>query len=224
MGGFFQSITARMEIIMNKKSIKAGIYLVVDPSMEELTLLRKLQISLEKGIAAVQIWDNFKNVTNVEGLVQKICTLCANHNTPVFINNRWEFLKTMDLDGIHFDEIPTQLEEIKKEINNEVLIGLTCGNNLDHVKWAADNQLDYISFCSMFPSPSAIDCEIVSQETVKKAAQIFDKPLFLAGGIAPENINQLDGLNYHGVAVISGIMNAAHPDEAINEYRKKLNK
>lgn len=209
---------------MNKKSIKKGIYLVVDPSMEEPILLEKVQISLAMGIVAVQIWDNFNNMANVEGLVQKICDLCSNHHTPVLINNRWEYLKTMDLDGVHFDEVPNNLEEIKRVIEKEIIIGLTCGNNLDHVKWAADNHLDYISFCSMFPSSTAGNCEIVTQETVKKATLIFNRPLFLAGGIAPENMKQLEGLNYHGIAVISGIMNAAHPDGAINEYRKILNK
>ncbi|MCM4167553.1 Thiamine-phosphate synthase [Arenibacter antarcticus] len=209
---------------MNKKSIKAGIYLVVDPSMEEFILLEKLQISLALGIVAVQIWDNFNNISNIEGVVQKICALCSNHQTPVLINNRWEHLKTMDLDGVHFDEVPNNLEEIKREIDKEIIIGLTCGNNLDHVKWAADNPIDYISFCSMFSSSSVSDCEIVTQKTIKNAALIFNKPIFLAGGIVPANMNQFDELNYHGVAVISGIMNAAHPDEAINEYRNILNK
>ena len=77
---------------------------------------------------------------------------------------------------------------------------------MDAVKWAAEHHVDYISFCSMFPSSSAATCEIVSYESVKKAAKIFDKPLFLAGGIYPGNIKQLKDLEYDGIAVISGII------------------
>jgi thiamine-phosphate pyrophosphorylase len=211
-----------MEMKANKRSIQSGIYLVIDPSMDERVLLDKLQISLTKKIAAVQIWDNFTDVQNKEPLIQEIHSLCAKHQTPVLINNQWEVLKTTDLDGVHFDTIPSNLDEIRKETHKNIFVGLTCGNNLDDVRWAAINNIDYISFCSMFPSSSLSNCEIITHETVKKAALIFDKPLFLAGGIDPKNLNQLEELKYDGIAVISGIMNAEHPDQAIDDYRKNL--
>ena len=207
-----------------KKSIKSGIYLVVDPSMEEQLLLDRLAISLTKKIAAVQIWDNFKNVQNTTALIQKICSLCAKYHTIVLINNHWKYLKTMNLDGVHFDRLPSDLNEVRKSINKEFIIGLTCGNNLDDVGWAAKNAIDYISFCSMFPSSSISNCEIITHATVKKATQIFNKPLFLAGGIKPENIKQLKTLKYEGIAVISGVMNVENPAIAIDEYLRNINK
>ena len=207
----------------NKKSIESGIYLVIDPSMEEQILLEKLQVVLTKKMAAVQIWDNFQAEQNIVELIQKIHSLCAQHQIPLLINNRWEYLQTTGLDGVHFDEIPANLDKIKKEINTDFIIGLTCGNDLSHVKWAAKHNIDYISFCSMFPSSSVSNCEIIDYDTVKKATLIFDKPLFLAGGIYPKNMKQLDGLKFDGIAVISGIMNAEHPDKAIDEYYENLN-
>jgi|NGEPerStandDraft_5_1074534.scaffolds.fasta_scaffold05042_3 thiamine-phosphate pyrophosphorylase len=211
-----------MEVKANKNTIKSGIYLVIDPSMDEEVLLDKLQLILTKEIAAVQIWDNFSEGQNIEQLIQKIHSLCAQYQTPVFINNRWEYLKESELDGVHFDTIPTNLEEIKKQINRDFIFGLTCGNDLDSVIWAAKHNVDYISFCSMFPSSSAGNCEIITYETVKDATSIFNKPLFLAGGIYPKNLKQLDELKYDGIAVISGIMNSEHPDLVIDEYRKNL--
>lgn len=211
-----------MEVKVNKKSIESGIYLVIDPSMDEQSLLDKLKVILTKEIAAVQIWDNFKDEQGNLALIRKINSLCTRHNTPVLINNRWDILKLTELDGIHFDTIPNNLDEIRKEINRDLLIGITCGNDLNDIQWATNNNIDYISFCSMFPSSSVDNCEIISHETVKEAALIFDKPLFLAGGIDPENLKQLEELKYDGIAVISGIMSAEHPDQAIDGYRKNL--
>lgn len=211
-----------MEVKMSKKTIESGIYLVIDPSMEEQILLRKLRIILTKKIAAVQIWDNFKNEQNSEYLIRKIHFLCAQKQIPVLINNRWEYLKKIDLDGVHFDAIPNNLEDIREKINKNFIFGLTCGNDLADVRWAANNNVDYISFCSMFPSSSVSNCEIVAHETVKKASLIFDKPLFLAGGIHPKNLKQLAELKYDGIAVISGIMNSEHPDQAIYGYQQHL--
>ncbi|WP_218849767.1 thiamine phosphate synthase [Winogradskyella vidalii] len=202
--------------------IASGIYLVIDPAMAEPILLEKLQVILTRNIAAVQIWDNFDEVANKLALIKKIHTLCAAKQVPVLINNQWEILKTVALEGVHFDKTPLNIDVIRKEITPNALMGLTCGNDLDVVHWAAHHQMDYISFCSMFPSSSADNCEIISHETIKKAAQIFKQPLFLAGGIHPENIKALKTLDFDGIAVISGIMNAEHPDEAIDTYTNHL--
>ncbi len=206
----------------NIKLIKSGIYLVIDPSMDEQVLLNKLQIILTKEISAVQIWDNFRDEQDIEALIDKIHSLCTQHQTPLLINNQWTYLKNTKLAGVHFDAIPTNIDTIRNLINRSLIFGLTCGNNLADVRWAAKNQLDYISFCSMFPSSSVSNCEIVDHETVKKASFIFDKPLFLAGGIYPENLKQLDALKYTGIAVISGVMDSNQPDLAINEYYENL--
>lgn len=207
---------------IKRKSIHSGIYLVVDPSMEEQMLLNKLTLSLKENIAAVQVLDNFNKVQNIQILMQKICSLCANYDTPILINNQWEWLKTMAFDGVHFDTPPNDFNKVRKTLNKEMIIGLTCGNNLDDVIWAANNDVDYISFCSMFPTSSASNCEIITHETVKKASEIFNKPLFLAGGINPENVQKLEKLKYNGIAIISGVMSSVNPAIAINEYRKNI--
>lgn len=208
---------------IRKKTIDSGIYLVIDPSMDESVLMSKLKNALTRKIAAVQIWDNFETEHDVVTLAHKIHSLCLPQKTPVLINNHWELLLETDLDGVHFDTIPENIHTIKEKVNKDFIIGLTCENDLANVKWAADNNIDYISFCSMFPSASAANCEIVKPETVKKARQIFNKPLFLAGGIYPGNIKELNNLQYNGIAVISGVMSAEDPAKAIDEYNQKLN-
>lgn len=205
-----------------KKQINNGVYLVVDPSLNEEILLKKINIVLEENIAALQIWDNFSEDENNELLISKICDICHARNIPVLINNRWDFLNELPLDGIHFDEIPEDYEKIKTAIKKPFVSGLTCNNDLNQVKWAMENNFDYISFCSVFPSSTSNSCELVSFETIKKASEIVDFPIFLAGGIKPENMEKLIGLNYSGVAVVSGIMSAEDPKSAVKKYLDEL--
>lgn len=206
----------------SRKKITPGIYLVVDPSMEESVLLNKIGLCLEEEIAALQVWDNFYAGQNINELVQKICSLCHAKHVPVLINNRWELLNNSLLDGVHFDRIPENYLQIKETINKSFLTGLTCNNDLSHVRWATANQLDYISFCSIFPSTTSNSCELVNFNTIHEAAKISSLPIFLAGGIKPENIEKLKELEYAGIAVISGIMNSDKPGEAIKVYSEKL--
>lgn len=205
-----------------KKTIANGIYLVIDPSVDDNILLDKLQQAIQGNIVAVQIWDNFKPETNVAALVHEIIELCQSENIPVLINNRWELCLTTALDGVHFDEVPENFEQIKQRISDDVILGITCGNDLAVVKWAHEHQLAYISFCSIFPSTTSNSCELVSFDTIKATRAITALPIFLAGGIKPENIPQLSELGQAGIAVVSGIMNAEEPIEALKRYEDAM--
>ena len=46
--------------------------------------------------------------------------------------------------------------------------------------------------------------------------------IFLSGGITPDNMEELKELNYDGIAVVSGIMNAENPLKSLNLYKEKL--
>ncbi|MFC0772105.1 thiamine phosphate synthase [Terrimonas alba] len=205
-----------------KKHIKPGIYVVVDPSIAETALLDKIERCAQEEIAALQVWDNFLPGQNIHKLLHKICELCYARDIPVIINNRWQLLEDIPLDGVHFDQIPGNYQLIKEIVKRSFISGVTCNNDLSVVHWANEQQLDYLSFCSMFPSRTSNSCELVHFNTIREAKKISSLPVFLAGGINPGNMDKLDGLDYAGIAVVSGIMNTNRPDESIKEYREKL--
>jgi thiamine-phosphate pyrophosphorylase len=202
--------------------LKKGIYLVADPSMDENILLDKIKDCLPEGIAAVQIWDKDPG-QDLLPIVEKICSLCIPINVPVIINNRWELLNKSSISGVHFDQLPDNFEEIRKSVNKKFITGITCNNDLSEVVIAQKHKLDYISFCSIFPSGTANSCELVEFDTIHKARNIFSELIFIAGGITPHNLDKLSQLPYDGVAVISGILGSSNPKEAIREYKKHLN-
>ncbi|HBG42379.1 thiamine phosphate synthase [Limibacterium fermenti] len=205
-----------------QKKITKGIYLVIDPSMDRLLLLDKLRLALQQPIAAVQIWDNFDKNADIEGFIRPVSALCAEADTPLLMNNRWEYLLHFPLDGVHFDQIPDDMGAIRQKVGRTFISGLTCNNDLSWVRWAAAHRLDYISFCSVFPSSTANSCELVDFDTVRQARALFSRPIFLAGGIRPENMDKLNTLPYDGVAVVSGIMSVADPIDAIKKYSEQL--
>lgn len=210
-----------MEVMQKQRKIGPGIYLVIDPSMDKEVLYSKLDAVLKEKIAALQIWDNFGEEEDIPALIGELCRRCHARDVPVLINNRWQYLTNTPLDGVHFDAIPERYESIRAEVNRPFISGITCTNDMQPVVWAKGHGVDYISFCSMFPSATAGDCELVDHDSVRRATAIYDGLVFLAGGIKPSNISELSNLRYAGVAVISGIMNSDAPDHSIREYIKK---
>jgi thiamine-phosphate pyrophosphorylase len=211
-----------MEINSNIKQINGGVYLVVNPADNEEILFSKLKRIVEAEIAAVQIWDNFSAKTNQVSFIDKVCIICHQKGIPVLINNQWQLLNLSKADGVHFDEHPEDIDVIRKIVNRKCIMGITVNNDLSLVQWANDNSFDYISFCSIFPSTTSNSCQLVKFETITKARTITQMPIFLAGGIQPENIYQLNNLDYDGVAVVSGIMSADDPFEKANKYLNEL--
>ena len=199
-----------------------GLYLIIDPSTDRRIVVSKLKEIIHEKIAAIQIWDNFKATENPIEFINEIVQLCHPNNIPVLINNQWELLKQTNLDGIHFDNVQHNIVQIKNELKRDIITGITANNDLSIVKWADENNFDYISFCSMFQSSTANSCELVTFDTVKEARNITSLPIFLAGGINPENVALLNELNYSGIAVVSGIMSAEKPLEAFQQYQEKI--
>lgn len=209
---------------MERNKVSGGIYLVIDPSMNRTALLKKLEEALSAEISVVQIWDNWQNVINKEEIIDEVCAICHRYQIPAIINNDWSLLNSFPLDGVHFDIIPENFDQIRNNIGREFLSGITCNNDLSIIKWADQNQLNYISFCSVFQSSTSNSCELVSFDNIQQARQITSLPIFLAGGIQLGNMHKLQELNYDGVALVSGIMSAEDPAQITKQYLELLKK
>ncbi len=201
-----------------------GLYLVLNPRKDWDELLTSLYQALKGGVGIVQVWNHWaEEVTDTAKgtLLDRIKELAHKFQVPVLLNEDWELALAYGLDGVHFDRIPEDWDKAKIHLEKK-LIGITVGNDLETARWADENRLAYISFCSVFPSSSVDTCEIVLPETILKTREITDLPIFLSGGIRPENLSLLERYSYEGIAVISGILNEENPREAANAYLKQL--
>ena len=205
-----------------KYIIKGGLYLVIDPSMELPTLLSKTEAALKGGIDILQIWNHWNKEDDKQKVIQLITALAYRYSVPVLINENVELLMHTDLDGIHFDTIPDNYSVIKQLLKRDVIIGITCGNDIKRIEWAIKNQVDYISFCSVFPSSSVTTCDVVDRAIIRKARAMTDMPIFLSGGIDLNNMPQLKKTKMDGVAVVSGIMSSVNTEEKTKQYQLNI--
>jgi thiamine-phosphate pyrophosphorylase len=214
-----------MEIMRDvfKRRIKGGLYLVVDPKPGISFVLPKINAALKGGIDIIQLWNNWEKDQSQTKFIKQVCNLAHQFDVPVIINENWALLKTLPLDGIHFDNVPKNWNEIKTQIDRPFLTGLTCGNDQKPIEWAPQNNLDYISFCSMFPSSTANSCELIKSETVCNTRRITSIPIFVAGGITRETIPKLYSLGINGIAVASAIMKAEDPEVAAKKFKELIN-
>ncbi len=202
--------------------MKKEIYLIVDPLGEFPLLADKIERALQAGLFAVQLWNNWRQPEKIQETVSAIYGLCQTHGVPLFLNGGAELLSINHIDGIHLDA-PDERIELWKNTRPDLKWGLTCSNDPQQLQWAGEHGMDYVSFCSVFPSKTNTSCELISPESIRNTQRYFAGPVFLAGGIQISNLALLQGLPFDGIALVSGIMDAHDPGEAVNLFKKYLN-
>jgi len=203
-----------------------GIYLVIDPAMDWNLLFPKLKSALKGGLQIIQIWNHWQDgITDEQRteFITEIKELAKKFNVPVLMHDDWQLAARYNLDGVHFDEAPEDLNEVRKAMGDRY-IGLTVGNELEKIQWADAQRLSYISFCAIFPSSSVDTCTIVDKSVIRRTRETTKLPIFLSGGIKHNNLEQLKDLKFEGIAIISGILSAENPEKAVRIYKEKLNK
>lgn len=199
------------------------IYIVADPSAGPGKLLEKLKGINSEQVFAVQIWNNFPEKAGRLSLIKAVFELCNSKGIPLFINENLDLIGETCFDGFHLDE-PVEDFQNLKESRPDLQWGLTCNNEPKYLQWAQKESFDYISFCSVFPSKTSNSCDLVTPESIRNAITYFQGDVFLAGGINKQSIEKLEGLPFDGIALVSAVMDAPEPAEALSNFYQLLNR
>jgi thiamine-phosphate pyrophosphorylase len=180
--------------------------------------------SLKGGVDLLQLWKPGGNSLEVRGLATELLNLANDYDVPLIINNDIELAKAVEADGVHFDGYDITPSDARKLLNEQSIVGYTVGNDLSWIKWAETGGADYVSFCSVFPSPSAIQCEMIPLGTLRSAKSVTDMPVFASGGITLSNAHLVLQTGVDGIAVISAILKASDPEQAAESFKAIIRK
>ncbi len=213
----------------NKKKITSGAYLVVDPSYGEDKVLQVAEQSMEGGLDVLQLWASWKNDSTAVDLGKKLAMLADRYSVPFVVNNDLDVALKIGADGVHIDGMEPSPSMIRRKMGEDSIVGVTCSTSMEKVLWADRERVDYISFCSMYPSTSVNECDLVPMQMVREARKKISIPIFASGGINLTNAHEVIDAGGDGVAAISTIMTSKDPKlttqrlrEIVAKHRKVL--
>lgn len=201
-----------------------GLCLVVDPSVPHRRLVDIVEKSLKGGVDLLQLWKPRGDSLEIRGLARELLNLAKDYDVPLLINNDLQLAKAVEADGVHFDGYDFTPSDARKLLKEQSIVGYTVGNDLSWIKWAETGGADYVSFCSVFPSISAIQCEIIPLRTLRSAKSLTDIPVFASGGITLSNAHLVLETGVDGIAVISAILKASDPEQAAESFKAIIHK
>lgn len=200
------------------------LYLIADYLYFDEKFYQKVEGAIEGGVTAVQF--RFKGVD--DGIAfeigKKLAQICNERDVLFFINNRPDFALLLEADGVHVGQEDLPLEEVRKLLPGKI-IGISVGNEREYER-IKDSPFDYISFGSIFATPTKSDAgEPIGIENLKRLVEISrDVPKIAIGGITLENVEEVMRAGVDGVAVASAIMKTNDPAEGSRRFREIIDR
>jgi len=195
-----------------------GLYLVVAPVMPFDKLLVTVKKALRGGVDLLQLIPG--EGSEILRLAKDLSSLTEQYDVPFLINGNLQLAKEVGADGLHLDKYDVTPSEVKQMLGKQCIIGYTLGDNLEKLKWAETVGADYVSFCSVFPTSSATQCDIVPIETIRAAKVQTTLPIFAAGGINLNNAERVLKAGVNGIAVTSALLKAEDPEQTALAFKE----
>jgi thiamine-phosphate pyrophosphorylase len=109
---------------------------------------------------------------------------------------------------VHLGREDAGLDEARRRLPADALIGCSCYNRFDLAERAAAHGADYVAFGSFFASPTKPRAVPASPDLLRRARDELDLPAVAIGGITPENGAALVDAGAAMLAVISAVFDA----------------
>lgn len=184
---------------------KRGLYAVTPEELHGSALLRSVSQALSGGTSIVQYRAGPRaDRESARSLVD----LCRRHGAMLIVNDDPRLAADVDADGVHLGRHDESVEQARRVIGADRIIGVSCYDDLSRARDLARRGADYLAFGSMYASPTkpeAVHCP----PQVLTAARRLGKPVVAIGGITLERGPDLVRAGADLLAVISDLFYVA---------------
>jgi thiamine-phosphate pyrophosphorylase len=196
---------------------RSRLYLIIDAEPAE----RVLPAALAGGVDVVQLRDKEASDDELVAAGRRFRELCDEHGALFLVNDRPDLALACGADGVHVGQDDRPVEEVRRELGNELLIGLST-HSPQQVYAARTKPCDYIGVGPVHETPTKPGRPAVGLELVAFAAAHAGKPFFAIGGIDESNVADVAGVGGSRVAVVRAIRDARDPEAVARALRAAL--
>ena len=163
-----------------------GLYAITDSKLMGSELFSNTEQAILGGINLLQYRNKTAPLEQQEQEALKLAQLCKNNNVLFLINDNVELALKVNADGVHLGQEDISLQQARKQLGNDKIIGVTCHNKIELAQEAQKKGADYVAFGRFFDSktkPTAPPAELSLISEAKKSISI---PIVAIGGITQE--------------------------------------
>lgn len=198
------------------------LYAVTDRAwVGKQTLLEQIEDALKGGATIVQLREKKLDEDSFVREAIQVRKLCHRYNVPLIINDNVDVALKSGADGVHVGIEDAPVEEIRKRVSDDFIIGATC-KTVKQAKIAEAAGADYMGVGAVFPSPTKTNAIRITNEQLRNIVSSVSIPAVAIGGISYDNVCEIKGSSVSGVAVVSAIFGAENIENATALLKKRV--
>jgi len=198
------------------KELDYRLYLVTDDVyLQSERVFEVIEECLKAGITALQYRAKEQSTREMWLAVQQLKKLCCTYQVPLIINDRLDIALAIDADGLHLgqDDLPL---EVARQYFPGKMIGVSATTYAEGQE-AILQGADYVGIGPVFTTMTKRDAKPpCGLAVISRLKADFPKARLVAiGGIDLVNASQVVATGADGMAIISAILGASDPADAV---------
>lgn len=190
---------------------------ITHPS-ENMTILEEIENVVSGGCKWVQLRMKDADKEEIKAVARKAKEICKKNDVILVIDDYADIAKELELDGVHLGKKDMPVDEARKLLGEEFIIGATA-NSFEDIEALRHTDIDYIGlgpfrFTSTKKNLSpVIGIEGYAEIMRRKAESSINIPIVAIGGICYDDINDIMDTGINGIAVSGSLINAENMTE-----------
>ncbi len=196
---------------------------ITHPS-ENMNILEEIENVVAGGCKWVQLRMKDAEKEEIKEVARKAKEICKKNDVILVIDDYVDIAKELELDGVHLGKNDMPVDEARKLLGEEFIIGATA-NTFEDIEALRHTDIDYIGlgpfrFTSTKKNLSpVIGIDGYAEIMRRKAESSINLPIVAIGGICYDDINDIMDTGISGIAVSGSLINAKNMTE---ETRKMI--
>lgn len=183
---------------------------------ETIGYVEGARMALEGGCRWIQLRMKDASDDEVRKAAAEIQPMCKAHDAIFLLDDRVELAKELKADGVHLGKNDMPVDEARRVLGEEFIIGGTA-NTFEDIERLARQGADYIG-CGPFRFTTTkknlapvIGIEGYRDIIEKMKAAGIDLPVVAIGGITADDIDDILATGVRGIAVSGTVLRAENP-------------
>ena len=173
-------------------------------------------MALEGGCKWIQLRMKDASDDEVRQAAAEIQPMCKEHEAVFLLDDRVELAKELHADGVHLGKNDMPIDEARRILGEDYIIGGTA-NTFEDIQRIAAQGADYIG-CGPFRFTTTkknlapvLGVEGYRDIIAKMRNAGINIPMVAIGGITPDDIDEILATGVQGIAVSGTVLNADDP-------------
>ena len=203
------------------RNFDTTLYFITDSTgFEEAEFLRRVEEALKGGATILQLREKNKSTSEYIAIAEKVHELTKKYDVPLIIDDRIDVALAVGAEGVHLGKEDMPINTARRILGDDFIIGATAKT----VPWALEayeGGADYLGVGAIYPTTTKVKTVLTSTETLDAICKAVPIPVNAIGGLNKDNIDILKGISIAGICIVSAVMKADSPKQAVIELKAR---